>query len=191
MRKRVSQYDGRGGATAMPGMRASADPAALSTADVAGGELGEAHAPARDRGDGLGEQRLRIRRPAELGEPAREEAEASDELALGVADGARRRRIGAGHRRQHGPRGAPVDVRAHGLGEHEVVVAPAGALDHAAALGVERQLAYLVHGRPEPVALDRAGDPDARLRPAAALEVDGDEELGLADDALAAEHDAR
>src|SRR5439155_2587619 len=63
--------------------------------------------------------------------------------------------------------------------------------DHAAALGVERQLAYLVHGRPEPVALDRAGDPDARLRPAAALEVDGDEELGLADDALAAEHDAR
>src|SRR5439155_2722823 len=89
----------------------------------------------------------------------------------------------------------PVDLRAHPLGEDQIVVCDADPLDDPLVLGVVDELARLAYcageQRTEPGRVDRTRDPDARLRAGAALELERDEQLGLADHALAREHHPR
>src|SRR5206468_6463100 len=88
-----------------------------------------------------------------------------------------------------------VDPGPHALGEHEVAVAGLDALDDALPLGIEDERARLPDraGKElaQPVGLDRARHADARVRVAAAIEIDRDEELRFADDALRREDEAR
>src|SRR5207244_6326199 len=127
----------------------------------------------------------RVGSPGKLRNRACEEVDAGEDLLLRVADGARRAGGGSRDGGEQIPGGAAVDVGADGLGQHEVVVARAAALDDAPAPGIEDELARLADR--EPVALDRGSDPHAPLRAGATLEVDGNEELGFAHDALASE----
>src|SRR5207244_1884156 len=82
----------------------------------------------------------------------------------------------------------------YAVGEDQVVIRDTDPLHAPLALRVEDDLARLAE-RPgeelaEPARVDRARDPHARLGASAVLQLERDEQLGLADDALAREDDA-